>query len=428
VQGSFLWRSFQKAQAGETRIELAPGKGKKTVVIKAQLGGGAGRLKRARTEAGTLENNDEPASPEVAGPAVAVPPPKPDDSMRANLQCAICCSVFYSPVSLMPCLHSFCAGCYAGWEKAHKDCPTCRQQVKNVQVHHQLMSLAEAYVREHPNEARSAEEQKGLDAQFAPLKMRLLADKSSGLKRSRSSDDEDDEDDEDERRGSGGSFLLGGVLGMLPFGMGMLGAPAGAAALAPPRCRECLAPNPQNGFQCPAQNASHVSCFVCHALVPNRNVETLKCAGCQRACCGQYWNSAACKPHFARVGEFNFPMSGTLLLDNVYETNILIAHLGAKNISLATFIRDELVAKLNAGLTSETFPNATRDTYMCTTCFRKLAGDLCYGYRKAIPAADLPAAVTARPNCHWGHKCRTQSHNQAHAQRFSHICDQTRQA
>ncbi len=148
VNGVFL-KDAEVEMKGDSVVQLAPNKGAKTVQLSVHLGGS--RLKRAKTEVdtGTLgaESDEEKNSQGKKAPEKPVSVAKVDDAMRANIQCAICCSVFYSPVSLMPCLHSFCAGCYAGWEKNHSNCPTCRQGVKNVQVHHQLMSLAEGEQR-----------------------------------------------------------------------------------------------------------------------------------------------------------------------------------------------------------------------------------------------------------------------------------------
>lgn len=37
--------------------------------------------------------------------------------MGETLICSICREVLYNPVSLVPCLHNFCAGCYSGWSR-----------------------------------------------------------------------------------------------------------------------------------------------------------------------------------------------------------------------------------------------------------------------------------------------------------------------
>jgi E3 ubiquitin-protein ligase CHFR len=74
----------------------------------------------------------------------------------------------------------------------------------------------------------------------------------------------------------------------------------------------------------------------------------------------------------------------------------------------------------------EKYPNATIDSVFCQQCFKKVASDLAFEYRKSIPDADLPPEVVARPKCHWGKNCRTATHNSSHAGRYNHICEQTR--
>ena len=64
----------------------------------------------------------------------------------------------------------------------------------------------------------------------------------------------------------------------------------------------------------------------------------------------------------------------------------------------------------------------------CGRCAEDAFSQLLYKYRQAIPAGDLPDAVTRRPNCWYGKECRTQSHNHAHAEQKNHICDNTRGA
>ena len=59
-------------------------------------------------------------------------------------------------------------------------------------------------------------------------------------------------------------------------------------------------------------------------------------------------------------------------------------------------------------------------------CLSPAWSAMLYAYRAAIPAADLPADVAARPNCWYGQECRTQLHNLGHAQRLNHVCARTR--
>ena len=62
------------------------------------------------------------------------------------------------------------------------------------------------------------------------------------------------------------------------------------------------------------------------------------------------------------------------------------------------------------------------DARICHACWEAVFATLCYQYRAAIPAADLPAEVTSRPDCWYGRECRTQHSKPAHAERLNHIC------
>ena len=195
----------------------------------------------------------------------------------------------------------------------------------------------------------------------------------------------------------------------------------------PQRCKDCDNANPVDGFKCPAQNAAHEPCSYCHQLMPVRNLERTKCFRCNRSACGQYWPNSPCSHYFKKLREWNVAFTPTLLLQNAHETSILQNYLLANNIDTVTFFQNVLLVKFeNKELALPDFPNASLDSYCCSGCTKKVASDLAYEYRRAIPRDDLPAEVTARSDCHWGKNCRTAPHNASHAGRFNHVCPQTR--
>lgn len=67
----------------------------------------------------------------------------------------------------------------------------------------------------------------------------------------------------------------------------------------------------------------------------------------------------------------------------------------------------------------------TGSTVLCYCCGLRSFRELTYQFRQSIPASELPAAVTSRPDCYWGRNCRTQV-KAHHAMKFNHICEQTR--
>lgn len=56
-----------------------------------------------------------------------------EDAVATNLTCAICREIMHDCLSLLPCLHNFCAGCYSQWSAQESSCPECRVQVQKVQ-------------------------------------------------------------------------------------------------------------------------------------------------------------------------------------------------------------------------------------------------------------------------------------------------------
>ena len=413
-------------------LELAPGKAKAVKLTLAMPLKSA--LKRAKTEVqGTLADDDD----EAAGAAAEADnkkkkePDNDDSAIRESLTCSICQSVFHYPVSLIPCMHTFCGGCYGPWQAKSSDCPACRVKVDSFQVHHLTMSAADAYLAKNASEKRDATELAELDTAFERIKpmMGEHMKKKQHAHWDAGSDSSGEYDSDDDGGGGGGGGFFGFAAAMpAPWAGGFGWGGGGGGGGGGNQCRDCVAPNANDGFQCPPVNAAHAPCSYCHAPMPARNLESTKCFGCARLCCGRYWPASACAPFLRPLREREMGFHPTLLLDNAHETQILQTHLLAKQIPTHTFVKDVLVAKFAAGeLSLPTHPGATADSLFCPQCFKKVASSLAYEYRAAIPKDDLPADVTSRHDCHWGRNCRTAPHNASHAGRYNHICAQTRQ-
>lgn len=54
------------------------------------------------------------------------------EKLAENLNCGVCLEIMYRPISIWPCLHNFCGGCYSEWMRENKDCPMCRKLVKSI--------------------------------------------------------------------------------------------------------------------------------------------------------------------------------------------------------------------------------------------------------------------------------------------------------
>jgi hypothetical protein len=61
-----------------------------------------------------------------------------------KLRCGICLCMLHKPVTLVPYLHSFCAGCYSCWMRQQHTCPDCRGPVALVGRSHTLSNVVAA--------------------------------------------------------------------------------------------------------------------------------------------------------------------------------------------------------------------------------------------------------------------------------------------
>lgn len=80
-----------------------------------------------------------------------------------QMKCSFCLEIMYKPVSLIPCLHNFCGGCYADWMKTHNDCPECRDKVKHIKRNHMINSMIDDYLKKNPSEEKSKETKEDQD-------------------------------------------------------------------------------------------------------------------------------------------------------------------------------------------------------------------------------------------------------------------------
>ena len=84
------------------------------------------------------------------------------EKLKENLKCLVCYDIFYKPVSLVPCSHVFCAGCFSEWNKP--TCPCCRQSVLMVvDAPKVITNMIDDYLEKYPAEKKTAQEKARLD-------------------------------------------------------------------------------------------------------------------------------------------------------------------------------------------------------------------------------------------------------------------------
>ena len=98
---------------------------------------------------------------------VATPVEQPI-SMKDTLTCSICRELFYQPIRMMLCDHSFCGHCVAGVFKHNprSSCPTCRGEVKDAVPDHKTQALLDLFLAANPGFALPQEDIEAFEKEY----------------------------------------------------------------------------------------------------------------------------------------------------------------------------------------------------------------------------------------------------------------------
>lgn len=375
-------------------------------------------------------------------------------ALTEELTCGICQSVFYKPVSLLPCLHTFCAHCASQWIESSRACPECKGAITEVRPSHKLQSVVDNFLKTQPKLRLSAEEMAEADRHNRiPPTGKVLG---GGVKRPRAAYDDEDEDEDEDEDGSdgddddhvhhhGGGFGFGhrgggfgGWVGGRGFGMA---APPGYVAHLMPAafrpaapavvCAQCTVPAVADGFQCPP-GGRHLGCFACKTPFPDRPLHAVaqKCEMCNVPFCDLYLGG--CKSPAGvkyllpvRDHEFDCLPVGSLFAGNNVEIGILQGYMERAGIAVPAAWR-ECLDKFAAGTWKPDMTTVrgevTTATVACKPCAMRVFSALLFHFRRAVPRDALPGSIAARGDCWFGQQCRTQHKNPAHAQNYNHVC------
>ena len=69
----------------------------------------------------------------------------------------------HQAVSLMPCLHTYCGGCFSDWLSRSKECPNCREAVIMVKKNSLINNSIESYLKVNPQLKRDAADLEAID-------------------------------------------------------------------------------------------------------------------------------------------------------------------------------------------------------------------------------------------------------------------------
>eukprot|EP01116_Phalansterium_solitarium_P006739 TRINITY_DN1909_c0_g1_i1.p1 TRINITY_DN1909_c0_g1~~TRINITY_DN1909_c0_g1_i1.p1 ORF type:complete len:317 (-),score=92.77 TRINITY_DN1909_c0_g1_i1:80-1030(-) len=291
--------------------------------------------------------------------------------------------------------------------------------------------------------------------------LRAARRRAGAVDDSDNSDASDDYDSDASDSGSDGHHGYGGYapapaaipFGGFTFGTGAAFGGFGGFGGFVPRCRRCLTPG-VDGRTCPMP-ARHKHCQACAQLFPEPEATSsssssdppggssscaTQCALCRRTLCDAVWRDehrrggpiSGCAGWQAALR----PLAEHVMVDvpnaafnsNVAEVRILREYLTDHKLT-ASDAWKELLAGLAAGTVSAEMNGVevkSGELVACLACAVKLFASLCYDYRTKLATLGWREYVAKRPDCHWGRNCRTQTHNAAHAERFNHVCEQSK--
>ncbi|KAK9109954.1 hypothetical protein Sjap_018014 [Stephania japonica] len=287
-----------------------------------------------------------------------------------HAKCSICLNIWHDVVTVAPCLHNFCNGCFSEWlRRSLKNgssvlCPHCRGIVHFVGRNHFLHNIEQAIFGSDASLQRSNEEVAYLDRR-ATIKSNLVIKKSKAPRRGRSYFPLNDESD------------------------GM--------ELSCPQCGTEF-----RGFQC-NQATVHLQCSSCGGMMPSRSDISVPqhCLGCDRSFCGSYWLSQGLStngPHTFCSHENFKPISEHTIVripssthqNNRHEQDITERCIRSMGRTLQDVVL-EWIGKLdNREIDRTIMPlnhadMITARTHVCKDCYDKLVSFLLYWFRLTIP-------------------------------------------
>ncbi|PON35603.1 43kDa postsynaptic protein [Parasponia andersonii] len=345
--------------------------------------------------------------------------PRPETNLKQlkicidvdHAKCSICLSIWHNVVTIAPCFHNFCNGCFSEWlrrsQEKHSNilCPQCRAVVQFAGRNHFLQNIGEDILQADSSLKRSNDEVAVLDS-YSSIQSNLIikSERKFRRKRAHSPVDEDSH----------------------------------GVDLPCPQCGTEF-----GGFRC-NNNTVHLQCQACGGMMPSRINTTVAqhCLGCDKAFCGAYWHAqrvTGIGAHAICSHETFKPISERTISripfwaheKNRHEQDITEKCIRQMGRTLQDVVA-EWITKLDnreidrTGMPLDHAEMITAQTHLCNDCYEKLVSFLLYCYRISTPKHLLPSDALAREDCWYGYGCRTQHHNEAHARKRNHVCRPTR--
>ncbi|CAA0839537.1 RING/U-box superfamily protein [Striga hermonthica] len=300
-----------------------------------------------------------------------------------HAKCSICLNVWHDVVTVAPCLHNFCNGCFSEWLKRCQAkrssvlCPQCRAVVQFVGKNHFLHSIEEDILQSDSSLRRSNEEIAVLDS-CSSIKSPLVVCSGQKLKRKRARVLLDEENDRD-----------------FP-------------------CPQCG--TEYSGFRC-NESTVHLQCQSCGGMMPSRsNVAVPQhCLGCDRAFCGAYWHALGVAPSEAYPAcspDALKPIADRTITripffaheKNRHEQDITEKCIRQMGRSFQDVVSEWIRKFSNREVDRTRLPlnhpdMITSQTHVCSECYEKLVSFLLYWFRITLPKHLLPPEAVERQDC-----------------------------
>ncbi|KAF8011739.1 hypothetical protein BT93_I0013 [Corymbia citriodora subsp. variegata] len=290
-----------------------------------------------------------------------------------NAKCGICLNIWHDVISVAPCLHNFCNGCFSEWLRRSQErsttvlCPQCRAVVQFAGKNHFLREVVEDILQADSSLRRPKEDVAVLDS-HALIQSNLII--SGGRKRKKPHLAVDEQ-------------TSGLELSCPQCGLGCNRAFCGAYWHS----------------QGVARIDSHPLClYDTFKPIMERCITRIPLAAHET---NQYEQD---------ITERSIRQLGRTLQDVISEW-------------IGKFDNHEIDRSRMPLNHAEVI---TAATHICNDCYDKLVCFLLYWFRFSMPKYLLPPDASEREDCWYGYACRTQHHNEEHARKRNHVCRPTR--
>lgn len=85
------------------------------------------------------------------------------EELGEEMRCCICIDYIYQCVTLIPCLHNFCAACFSDWMQKSHICPQCREEATELKKNHAVNNIIEKFMENNPDKKRPQKEYEEMD-------------------------------------------------------------------------------------------------------------------------------------------------------------------------------------------------------------------------------------------------------------------------